>query len=163
MPFSAIAGKDRTRLVMRYLIHLKSTTCGAGRQCWVVSVSVSHSKHLFLTRLSANGRKRVEPIGVGQATWWWWDSSARQSYITRPYIGIFHSSGRCGAEPGLFLVQGPCQVFGISALSQHRTAYTDHATTSTSTPGLERENININPSDPPQYNSLEHLVLERTK
>ena len=118
----------------RYEIHLKSTTCGAGSQWWAVSVSVSHSKHLFLTRLSTNGRERLEPIGCVEVTWWWWDSSARQSYITRPYIGIFHSSGRCRAEPGLFLVQGPCQVFGISA-SRERPGLT---TTSTTTWGREK-------------------------
>ena len=130
MPFTAIGGEEETELVMKYILSQQPVELAV-----LSSLSVCLTfQHLFLTRLSANGRERIEPIGVGQVTWWWWDSSARQSYITRPYIGIFHSSGRCRAEPGLFLVQGPCQVFGISA-SRERPGLT---TTSTTTWGREK-------------------------
>ena len=92
MSFSAIAGNKITELIMKYILSQQPVELAVVSSV-SVCLPVSHSKHLFLTRLSANGRDRLEPMGVGPVTWWWWDSSARQSYITRPYIGIFHSSG----------------------------------------------------------------------
>ena len=45
-----------------------------------------------------------------------------------------------GAEPGLFLVQGPCEVFGISATTGRPTPDTDHHQNHHHhTPGLERK------------------------
>ena len=88
-----------------------------------LTVSVWHSKHLFVTWLSTNGSRRLQPIGDCEVTW----SGALCVMLYKGTLGIFHSWPWPVCVPALFLVQGPCdQHHGLASPAYGKTFHWTH-------------------------------------